>query len=205
MNKILKFLLGVIALVSLKGCVTFKDNLVQDGGREEFIHNAILDFSNSTRLFKKDSVFSVSFDDTLYRMSLHKISDGNSAWIKGKPYVGIKTVNIIGTYNKMLLTDSTKVGSKGYLPSRYVEKDGKLFYWWDNDYPLTEETLAVFEKYNILQDDAGGWLKFPDMSTDDAKKGADYYFCENDLTNYKKVITNIAIGYYDAPKLNCNS
>jgi hypothetical protein len=204
MKIVIKLIITVIALTSLESCVTFKDNLAQTGGQEKQIQNAILDFSNTTRLFKKDSVFSVSFDDTLYRMTLNKVSDGNSTWIKGKPYKGIKTVNILGTYNKFLLTDSTKVGSKGYLPSRYVEKNGKLFYWWDDDYPITEETLAVLKKYNLLQDNDGGWRIIPDISVDDSKKGADYYFCQNDLTNYKKVITNKAIGYYDAPKLNCN-
>lgn len=192
-------------LISINSCRAYKEEMIQTGGKKEAIKNAILDFSNSSRLYKTDSVFSVSFQNPLHRMILEETDDGNSRWVEGEPYKGIVAVSIIASYNKMLLTDSTQVGSIGKLPSRYIEKEGKLFYWWDDNYPLEKEALAVFDKYGLLQDDEGGWVKFPDFSTNDAKKGVHYYFCENDLTRYKKVTTDIAIGYYEAPNLNCSS
>ncbi len=89
--------------------------------------------------------------------------------------------------------------TKGKLPSRYVIEDGKLFYWWDDQYPVTEEMLAILWKYNLLQKD----LIIPEFSTDDSQKGADYYFCKNNLSKYKRVITSKGIGYYKPPKLKC--
>jgi len=181
MRKICLFLITAI-LVLCGGCASFKKELIRSGSQNEAIQNAILDFSNTSRLYKIDVVFSVQ---TGY---------------KGKKVLSVS----IGKNNmKMLLTENTKVGSKSTLPSRFVEKEGKLFYWWDNDYPLTEEALAVLHKYNLLQDDKDGTIKFPDFVIDDAQKAAHYFFCKNDLSKYKKVITNKGIGYYDPPKLNC--
>lgn len=76
------------------------------------------------------------------------------------------------------------------------------FFWWDDNYPLTEETLAVFKEYDILTEVMErGWI--PDSSIDDAKKGAHYYFCRKDAFRYKRVVTNITTGYYEPPKLKC--
>lgn len=195
------FFLLTVTLVT--GCISLKKELSQSGGRRAAIQNAILDFSNASRLYKKDSVFHVSFQDTLYRMTLNKLDDRNYQWVNGQSYNEIVTVSIGTDYNQFLLTENTKVGSKGELPSRFIEKDGKLFYWWDDNYLLTKEALSVYEKYDLLQDDEGGVITFPDFTVNDAQKGAHYYFCRNDLSKYKKVITNKGIGYYDPPKLNC--
>lgn len=186
-----------------ESCSPFKMNLIKKGNQDEAIHNAILDFSNSSRLYKRDSVFLVSAYDKVCKMILVKLNDGNSTWNKGEIDEGKIAVSIIASYNKFLLTEDIGIGSKGILPSRYIEQDGKLFYWWDDDYPLTEEALTVFNKYSLLQNDEDGWIKFPEITVSEAKKGVDYYFCKNNLSKYKRVITNIGIGYYDPPKLNC--
>ena len=190
----------------LGSCGAFKKDLAKTGGQKEAIRNAILDFSNTSGLYKKDTVFSVSFLGPLYRMVLEETNDGNGKWVVGEPYRGIVAVSIGADYSKMLLTDSTKVGNKGVkIPTRYIEKDGKLFYWWDDDYALTQETLDVLDKYDLLlKDDMDGVVEFYDFATDDAQKGVHYYFCENNLTKYKKETTNKAIGYYDAPDMDCN-
>lgn len=175
----------------------------QTGGKIEIIQNAILDFSNTCRLYEKDSIFSVSYEDSVYRMVLDKLNNRNYKWIRGEILEGLVAVSIVADYNSFLLTKEIKVGSKGKLPSRYIEKNGKLFYWWDNDYPLTKEALNVYHKYNLLQDDKGGEIKFPNFTIDDNQKAAHYYFCKENLIKYKKIITNEGIGYYNIPKLNC--
>ena len=43
----------------------------------------------------------------------------------------------------------------------------------------------------------------PDNPINDAAKAADYYFCRNDVSNYKRVVTHVATGYYEPPKLKC--
>lgn len=163
------------------GCSSLKAQFNQTGDRNEAIQNAVLDFS-STKLFIIDTVFSIKTGDINENTLIVRIGKNNT---------------------KLLLTDSTKVGSKGKLPSRYIEKDGKLFFWWDDEYPLTEETLSILQKYNLLQDDEGGIIKFPDFVINDAQKAAHYYFCKNNLTRYKKVITNKGIGNYTTPNLKC--
>lgn len=203
------FLLLIIITLLSEGCNCFKGatvkvDFIKSGGRNEAIQNAILDFSITSKIYNKNSIFYVSFLDTVHRMILTKISNGQYKWIKGKAYDGIFGISICPREDQFLVNDSIKAGARGKLPSRIIEKNNKLFYWWDNEYPLTDSALKVFAKYNLLQDDKGGKIKFLDFKTDDAQKGVHYYFCKNDLTKYKKVVTNKGIGYYDAPSLDCN-
>ena len=94
------------------------------------------------------------------------------------------------------------IGSKGKLPSRYVIVKGKLFFWQDDNYPLTEETLSVFKRYNILTEVMERGM-LPDFIINDAAKAAHYYFCRDNISNYKRVVTHVATGYYKPPKLKC--
>jgi hypothetical protein len=200
--KVIHLFLILALLLLVNSCASLK-GLHQSGGKQEIIQNAILDFSNTSKLYKKDSVFSISYQDTLYKMNLEELDNGTSRWVEGDIQKGIVAVSISANNNKLLLTSETKVGSKGELPSRFIEKEGKLFFWWDDDYPLTEEALAVLKKYDLLQDDEGGLITVPDFIIDDAQQGAHYYFCRNDISKYKRVITTKGMGYYDPPKLNC--
>lgn len=128
--------------------------------------------------FTKDSVFSVSYHDPLYKMALEKTDNGDERWVEDKLYKEIVAVSIAADYNKMLLTDNTKADNKtAKLPTRYIERDGKLFYWRDDDYPLTQEALNVFKRYNLLlEDDLDEVIEFCDFTTDDTQKGVDYFF-----------------------------
>lgn len=168
----------------LVGCSSFKSQLIEIGKKNEAIYNAIIDFSNSSQLYKKHTVFNV------------KIYNLDTAFV---------AVSIIDNNIKILLTTDVKVGSKGYAPSKFIEKEGKLFYWWDDNYSLTKEALEIFSEYDIIQDDEGGIITFPDHEIDDKSKGVDYYFCKNDLRRYKKVTTSIGVGWYDPPKLDCQN
>lgn len=180
-----------------------KARAYETGNGDEVIQLAIADFSKS-RMYRNDSVFSVSFHDSVYRMHLEKLSDGNYRWVNGELCEGITAVRIGASRYRFLLTASTKVGSKGELPARFVEKQGKLIYWWDDDYALTDEALRVFMKYKLLQDDDGGRITFIDNLTDDTQKAAHYYFCQSNVAKFKKVITAKGLGYYDPPKLTCS-
>ncbi|MFC4818031.1 hypothetical protein [Flavobacterium sp. GCM10023249] len=174
----------MLLLVLLNSCISFKTDLLQNGGKNEAIANAILDFSNREILFKKHNVFSISITEL----------ENN------KDFLIVR----IGRNNKrILVTSETIVGSKGKMPSRYVEKNNKLFYWWDDDYPLTKDVIETYRKYNLLQSDEGGWIKMPDYKIDDSQKAVHYYFCKKNLNKYRKVITNIGIGYYALPELKC--
>ena len=168
----------------------------------EAIKIAISDFIKTSMFHRKDSVFSVSYKDAFYRMISERIDERNSKWVRGQLYDEVVTVSIIGDEYKFSLTTYIKPGIKGMLPSRFIEIEGKLFYWDDDDHPLTQETVDVLHKYGRLRDDPDGLL-YLDNPTNDSKKGMHYYFCKQDLANYKKVKIAIGIGYYDMPKLRC--
>ncbi len=68
-----------------------------------------------------------------------------------------------------------------------------------SNFTVTEEIIAVLWSYDLLQT----YSIIPDFSIDDTQKGADYYLCKNDLSKYKRVITNIGLGYYKPPVLRC--
>ena len=166
---------------------------------EDFINVVISDFVAKCSLFKKDSVFEVSVEDTLVKLSFQS---EQSRWVLDTVYQNVLVVNVFGLINKEWYFSDAVIGSKGKLPSRYAIVKGKLFFWEDDNYPLTEETLSVFKKYNILTEmmERGA---LPDNPINDAAKAADYYFCRNDVSNYKRVVTHVATGYYEPPKLKC--
>jgi len=198
-------------IVFLIGCGFFVK--AGENIRDVAISNAILNFSNSCKLFKNDLVFSVSFEDTVFLLALNLETAHR---YREKFYEDLVLVSIsahricveceedgLKFNDRFLYTAETTIGSKGKLPSRHIEKGGKLFYWWDDDYPLTEEMLAILWKYDLLFDDTERLVVIPQFSIDDRLKGAHYYFCKNDLSKFKRVITNIAHGYYKPPKLKC--
>ena len=167
---------------------------------EDFINVAISDFVSKCSLFKKDSVFKVSVEDTLVKLSFQS---EQSRWVLDTVYQNVLVVEILGLMDtKEWYFSDAVIGSKGELPSRYDIVKGKLFFWEDDDYPLTEEILSVFKRYNILTEmmERGA---LPDNPINDAAKAADYYFCRNDVSNYKRVVTHVATGYYEPPKLKC--
>ena len=151
----------------------------------EFIQTSIDNFSKGGRLYKKNTVFVV--------------------WVSNLPkYEKLTVIDIGRSPTNILMTNETKIGTKGKVPSRYIEKDGKLFFWWDNSYPLTKEALEIFSKYGLLEDDQNGILKVPSSRVNDSQKGAHYYFCKQNFKKFKKVVTNIGAGYYEPPKIKCN-
>jgi hypothetical protein len=175
----------ILLAVFIYGCYVPKAAFVKSGNnQEDAIQMAILDFSTISKLYKRDSVFSVE---------IHGLVNN----------VDLLIVNVGKNNKKLLVTKDAIVGSTGKLPSRCFEKDGKLFFWWDDNYELTENTIALLNKFNLLQDDNNGTIKIPDFIIDDAQKAAHYYFCKEDISSYEKVITNKGIGYYDPPALKC--
>lgn len=181
-----KLAILIITTILIGSCNPVKKSFVKSGNsQDDAIQIAILDFSNTDKLLKRDSVFSIEI------VGLPNNKD-------------VMVVNIGKNNRKLLLTSDAKIGSIGKLPSRYFEKEGRLFFWWDDGYPLTEETLATFNKYHLLQDDKNGTIKIPDFIITDAQKDAHYYFCKSDISGYKKVVTKKGIGYYDPPSLKCS-
>jgi hypothetical protein len=201
-----QIIISLTVLLSIFGCSSLRKSMATTGEnlQETAIQTAILDFSTHCNLFKKDSVFRVNFSDSVFNEGFwlrvdEKSNKNGTTHIRkrGSLYDGIVAVEISANVDYQYYYSEE---TKDKLPSRYIIKNGKLFYWWDDNYPVTEEMIAVLWKYNLLQTD----LIIPEFSIDESKKGAHYYFCKSDLSKYKRVVTNIGLGYYKPPKLNCN-
>lgn len=192
----------LILLIStlILSCSSYRNNLIENGNGNQAIKNAIIDFSNTSKLYKKHKVFEVELVDTLYRKVLERIDERNSRWINGEPYEGIFAINISAITNEFTYLLSDSLGNrKDYLPSRHMEQDGKIFIWKDKNHELNENTIKVLKKYNIVREDQLS----PILVIDETQKAVDYYICRFDFTKYKKVTTSAAIGYYDAPNVKC--
>ena len=209
-TRYLKFV-AILHIVLFVGCKSSKIYLTSIGENGDVaINNAILDFSNSCKLYKNYSMFYVWLEDSVFHLVFNY---EDQQWQRNEFYDDRIIVHISPHQvskpceehcDKYLYTVETKVGSKGKLPSRYMEKDGKLFFWWDNEYSLSEEMLTILWKYDLLYDDTEGLIGFPEFTTNEKTKGAVYYFCKSDFNKYKRVVTNIGSGYYKPPKLKCN-
>ena len=174
--------------------ITTSENL-----KDAAIHNAILDFSKKINLFTKDVAFYVNFEDSVfYEATLVRVYEKNYTheWKRGELYDGIASVEIMGVLGSKLYYSEE---SKGRLPSRYVIKKGKLFYWYDDNYPVTDEMIAVLWKYDLLEEDYV--ISIESMS--ESKKSAHYYFCKNNMSKYKKIKPKYGLGFYNPPKVKC--
>jgi len=172
-------------LISLIWFVILSCNLVKSHSTslilfDEAIEIAINDFSK-TKAFKKDRVFNISYKE---------ISEN------------LIFISILETEENKYLYSITKPIEENILPSRYIEKDNKLFVWWDDNKKVDQEMFDILKKYNMLKDDEGGWITFLDYAMDDKKKATNYYFCRKNLKEFKRIVTNIRSANF--PKLECN-
>lgn len=163
-------------------CVQWKSMIVSNGGQQQAIENAITDFVHSCSLFKQDSIFSVTMEDwgDVIVVGISGVIDENKLYTHSHIYVGAEADSI------------------GFFPSQFLVVNEKLFYWHDPKQKITQELFDVLYKYDRIST-----INWPTWTIDDAKKGADYYFCKNNLRKYKRVVTRTARGWYDSPKLNC--
>ena len=188
----------------LVNCYSQEKYIPQSTNFAEFaIYEAITDFADNCRLFKQDSVFNVHVEDTSRYVTLQR-HQGILKWVCDSVYTNLLMVGISGERDKMGYYSDAVIGSKGKLPSRYVIVKGKLFYWDDDDYPLTEETLSVLKKYDALTDMIHDRV-LPETAISDSKEIAFYYFCRNNLLKHKRAVSSKSAGYYRPPKLKCGN
>ena len=178
----------IIFILLICSCSPWKQLLVSKGGTNEAVENAITDFMNTCYLRNDDSIFSIRI------------------YIDNKDILG---VSIFGhDKDKLFPGSNDKIGSysKG-IPNKYMIVDGKLFYWKSDTLPhiITREMVDVLQKYNHIDSmNVDSFVAIPRLGISEKKKGADYYFCKNNLKNYKKVVTNKAMGWYKQPELECD-
>lgn len=159
--------------------------MVANGNQNDAVQNAIHDFLNKSRISKKSKVFNISI-----------------TYINNN----VLAISILESIDKLMPDPDNKIGTNyPNFPTRYIEQAGKLFYWHDSTNVITDELVSVLAKYNQIDSTNVNGIVEIKGTLDETLKGVDYYFCKNNLLEYKKVITNRAIGWYAPPKLNCNS
>jgi len=184
--KTIKLLLLLAILLLLGNCAAskWKETLVSEGKITDAVSNAIIDFLNTSKLSKKDSIFEVLVTDT---------KDG------------IVKIGICGAVNKIYPRSENKIGTYDEIfPSQYIVRNGKLFYWSDTTQVITQEIISVLGKYNHIDFHWNEEYIIPPLLIDDGKEGIVYYFCKNDYKNYKKTGSNTIRQHFTSPKLNCN-
>ncbi|WP_123902715.1 hypothetical protein [Chryseobacterium elymi] len=159
-----KIYLYLLVLFLPLSCNGQTKGLISKGDYLVAIDNAVSDFSKTSSLLKKDTFFSVSY----------------------KVKTNIIEVNIIGNSNKFYIDNDKPLNR---LPTNYIESNGKIFYWFDdNQNNSNPNIINKLKEYKLIEYNA----ETIEYSRDDKKKGVSYYFCKNDLTNYKKVKSNIS-------------
>jgi hypothetical protein len=179
------FCAAMLLIIMVGSCTTYRSSLVVKGRRNEAIQNAIIIFLHSGgKLMKKDTVFSIhtkGFGDTL---------------------IG---VDIFGQNNKLLPGPQTKIGTnQPGFPTNYIEKNGKLFYWYDEQGVITPDLVAMLSKYKRIDSlNVNGFVGIPKHSIDESKKGTNYFFCTCDLRKYKRDRSSIGLSA-PLPNLKCS-
>lgn len=178
----------LFALLFFDGCSPWKDKMIYKGDQNDAVQNAIVDFlhTENARL-KKDSVFWIqvmNLNDQIVCVDFSGATD-----YKESPH----PKNKIGT-------------SIPGFPTNFIEKEGKLFYWYDPGHTITSDLIAVLSKYKHI--DSIYVKGLPGISqymppNKEGVKSVQYFFCRCNLLKYKKVITERVIGYYK-PHMNCD-
>ncbi|MGB5990635.1 MAG: hypothetical protein WBG43_12975 [Marinifilaceae bacterium] len=93
---------------------------------------------------------------------------------------------------------------KKILGVSIVGSTNKLFICNDSNSALTKELIFKLSQYNHIDStNVNGIVTLTEYIIDDSKEGVDYYFYKDNLTNYKKIRTSVAMGWYDCPTLKC--
>lgn len=182
MMKIYKFIV-VASILLATSCAIWKKNLSPAGGLTAIIHNVITDFENTSKLFDRDSVFSVMVTDM---DNYYIVGIGG---VVNKIYPQKK--EIIGVYDET-------------LPNKYVIRKGKLFYWTEPNEKISEKIIDILTEYDQLD---FNWRDehddLPPLKIDDGKDGIVYYICKNNIIRYKKTGTNTLKKHFKIPHITC--
>jgi hypothetical protein len=171
-----------LTVATLVGCSGWKKTLISQGDKDDAIKNAITDFLHSRKYAKRDSIFSVRIVNL------------------GENIIG---VSLFGQINKLKIYTKNEVDySYDNFPSDYLVQNGKLFFWRDSTKKASDKLINMMSKMKLIDTVIVGKFGF-NSQTDDSKKGVDYYFCKSNLKIYRRVYTTYAMGYYDAPKIDC--
>ncbi|WP_452597549.1 hypothetical protein [Pontimicrobium sp. MEBiC01747] len=172
-------------------CSSWKEQLNLKGEKEEARINAIIDFVNTSS--SKHKVFIISeFDnsDSVYFFDFFR-------------------------ERKITPTLQDTIGSvpSSYFPTKFIEKNNKLFLWGysKKGNVITKEIVHKMQKYNIIDSlyykiKRGEIPKGtePILLNDSNEKATSYFICKNDILKYQKIESAKVLNKEDYPVLICN-
>lgn len=187
-------------------CNSSKDQLFRESGDVNLIYeNVITDFANTYKtpkkyLEKRDGkpfdVFRINTEEVKEDLLVLSISPENNGFIR------------------LSITDTLgKVPNRNF-PNRFEVRKNKLFVWKDSITPLRKDILEVMDQFGVLDSTDVKWelgllpKNYEDsrlITIDDRLKGVHYFLCKKNPGKYKKVVTDIAVGYYNPPKIKCKA
>ena len=174
------FLLTIF--VCFENCATWKGVFTSSGNINDAVNNAVTDFLHTSKLSKRDTIFDVY---------IHEKED-------------IFIVSVGGADNKIFPSERYRDGIYDEVfPTRYIIRNEKLFYWTDTTQTVTQDIISVLEKYNHI--DTLWWATggLPPAVINDGYEAIVYFFCKNDLRNYKKKRADNIRRHYRTPQLKC--
>jgi len=176
----------LIFLLFFTGCSIYRNGeKAIKGDNNDAVIIAINDFVDQCKESKKSNLFSIYLIDI------------------DEEIVGIIFAKSDYPY---LPTSATKIGTNDdkSFPTRYIRKEGKIFFWHDPQSFITQEIVDLLNEHNLIDSiNVNGFVGIPESIIDETEKGIHYYFCKKNLLNYKRIIAKNAMGWYDPPKLKC--
>ncbi|MDB9721029.1 hypothetical protein OAA67_04035 [Winogradskyella sp.] len=188
----------IIALLFVVSCSSKKHNLTSSNSNDATINNTITDFSQTDGLFKTNNVFEINKQNVLHSVK-GNIDKTNYRLINGEPHQSL--INVTIKISTLHINENLKseIGTKSKIvPSRYSIKDEKLFYWWDLDHKVTQDTYDTLKSFGVI--------KTTDTIDNTNKKpeGVNYYYCSNNLAKFIKLKLNQDIANLNASPIFCN-
>lgn len=186
--KNITYLIITVFLALLSGCAAsrWKSDLESIFSKDNAIGNAITIFINTSKWSKQGKVFWVDYyepNDSIVRVRI-----------------------VVHDYAIPVTTKDTVGGYDHLFPSMFIEKSNKLFIWKDTTICISKELLSAMDNYNCIDYSLRHMDVIVGGVNNDGAVGNVYYFCKNDLTNYKT--TGISsfrnMKRYKTPKLKCN-
>lgn len=94
---------------------------------------------------------------------------------------------------KFLLSNADSLGTS-VVSISYIERNGKLFYWYVNDSCLTQDVYDILLKYNFIERrdvPSQEWLIGERGYFQDGDKDYQYYFCKCNPYRFKRRYSSV--------------
>lgn len=202
-NLLVSILVFTLILLS---CATYRKQLFAGRGDiEQARMNTIIDFANTYKTPKRYLKIRQGKPFNVFQIYRRKSFETTHSYL----------LSILPEDESISIRTEHKLGEipRSNFPNKYVVKENKLFLWNDGETPLQKDVVEVMNKFDVLDSIDLKWelgllpSDFEDtrmITIDDRLEAFTYFICRNDISEFKKVVTWKALGYYDQPNISCH-